>query len=217
MGFNQKNVDAINAGFEYKCIFVLIECYRLVKDKKEYNLSWEEEQFSAILINSVEYSDFARKWNIDVVPEHRLYTDDILKGKKLAKSASRIDMRFAGWVNQKKQIYFIEAKNLCEHNWIKNDGVRVDASKLHYRYIDTGIFNFLNEYYPRNGCLAGYILEGNPDNVVEKINAIIRSMGQYKEILVTAKSINNHSDICNSFHILSDGKELILKHIFLKF
>ena len=217
MGFNKKNVDAIYAGFECKCIFVLIECYRLVKDKKEYNLSWEEEQFSAILINSVENSDFAKKWNIDVVPEHRLYTDKILKGKKLPKSASRIDMRFAGWINQKKLIYFIEAKNLCAHNWIKDNGVKVNALKLHNRYFETGIIYFLNEYYPRNGCLVGYILEGKTENIVEKINNLIRDIRQHEEILIITKPINDHSDIYNSIHILDDGNELILKLIFFKF
>jgi len=216
MGFNKKNIDALSSGFEYKCIFVLIEGYRIMKVQKEYQLSWEEEQLSAKLISCIETCESAKKWNIDIVPEYRLYSESIIKGKKSPKSAARIDMRFGRWINQKKMIYFSEAKNLCENNWEKTTGTKVNASNLQHRYVRTGINHFINEYYPGNGCLAGYVLEGKPSYIIEKINLIIQKTEQRREILVNTDSINNHTEIYKSNHFIDSGNELNLKHIFLK-
>lgn len=214
---NRKTIDSIRATFKSRCIFIFIESYHIVKAQNEYDLSWEEEQFSAILIKGIEDCPLAQKWKIDVVPEYRLYAEEIIKGEKLPKSAAKIDMRFSGWTSRKKMLFFIEAKNLCENDWNKKNNIKVNASQQQHRYINTGIDHFLNQHYPDNGCLAGYVLEGIPDNIIKKINVILIKQGRDREFLRLTGPINHHTEIYNSIHVLPHENELILTHIFLKF
>ncbi len=204
MNFNSKNVKIAKAGFEYKCLFILIDGYLLMKAAKKYSLDWEEEQITAQLIDFIQLSPSRNKWKIHVKPEIRIYTNQIITGEKLPKEASKIDMQMLSWQTENEVIYHIEAKNLCENNWTKSIDSKVSSSYQLNRYVNSGILHFISGYYPSNGCICGYILQGNIEMIINKLNDILenKSLNQ----LQISKTINAHSMI---YKIIYDDNELI--------
>lgn len=204
MNFNSKNVKIAKAGFEYKCLFIIIDGFRLMKAANKYSLDWEEEQITAQLINFIELCPSRKKWKIHIKPEIRIYTDQIINGEKLPKEASKIDMQMLSWQTEDEDIYHIEAKNLCENNWTKSIGAKVSSSYQLNRYINKGVLHFISDYYPSNGCLCGYILEGSSDKIISKLNDILenKSLNQ----LQISKIINGHSMI---YKIRYENNELL--------
>ena len=69
MSLSSKNVKIAKKGFEFKCLFVLIDGYRLMKAANKYSLDWEEEQITAQLIHYIELSPSRKKWKIHYFPE----------------------------------------------------------------------------------------------------------------------------------------------------
>lgn len=211
MSLNSKNIKIAKAGFEYKCLFILIDGYRLMKAANKYSIDWEEEQITAQLINFIELSPSRKKWKIHVKPEIRIYTDQIISGEKLPKEASKIDMQMLSWqTKDDEDIYHIEAKNLCENNWTKSSGANVSSSYQLNRYVNKGILHFISGYYPSNGCMCGYILEGSSNKIIGKLNGVLRkkSLNQLQISIM----INKHSII---YIIRYNGNELI--NVFLNY
>jgi hypothetical protein len=170
----------------------------------------EEEYISAIIFDYIDKCSQSIEWQIDIVPEYRLYKDEILKREKSAKTAPRIDLRFCGWVKSNKLIYFVEAKNLIETGHYKT----VTAGYLHKRYIETGIDNYLSGKYPANGCLIGYILQGNTTNIVGFLNKLLEESGRNSEIL-RSQSFDLYD--FNSDYLSKHGNTLSLKHLMFEF
>ncbi|MCX6582525.1 MAG: hypothetical protein NT166_20325 [Candidatus Aminicenantes bacterium] len=208
----------IKKGFEKQCITTLIDGYKLMKEAGEFSLSWEEETLTANLIKYMKRSSFSSKWKLDITPECPIYTQQIYDGIRKPKEAPVIDVRIMNWSRSDKLEYFIEAKNLAENDWIKADGSKVNASHLRARYIDTGIDNFINERYPY-GCLAGYVLEGCVDSIVNAISKLLTGKGRNRpqEVLTRNTPVNNHPDCYRSEHQTGNGKGIFLNHIFFKF
>jgi hypothetical protein len=206
MSLNSKNVRIAKEGFEYKCLFILIEGFQLMKAAKRYSIDWEEEQITAQLIHHIKHSPSRNKWRIHVEPEIRIYTEQIINGEKLPKEAAKIDLKMLSWQtkSEKEDLYHIEAKNLCENDWTKSSGAVVSSSYQLNRYINTGISNFFSGYYPSNGCVCGYIFNGNNDNIINKLNIILQNKGLNR--LQLSKSINRHSLI---YKIVYNNYELI--------
>jgi hypothetical protein len=215
---NERYAKEIRKGFEYRCIFTLIEGYKLMKEAGEYDCSWEEERLTAHLIKYMKHSLCSRTWKLDIIPEYPVYTGEIYNGIRKPKEAPRIDVRMMNWSNPQKWEYFIEAKNLAENDWRKPDGSKVNASHLRARYIDTGIDNFVAGRYPY-GCLSGYILEGSVGGVIEGINGLLKSRRRNRshEILNRNEPINSHSECYRSEHQSKSGVSMTLNHIFLSF
>ncbi len=212
MSLSSKNVKLAKIGFEYKCLFILIDGYHLMKAANKYSIDWEEEQITAQLIHYIKHSPSRNKWKIHVEPEVRIYTNKIIDGKKLPKEAAKIDLKMLSWQtkSENEDLYHIEAKNICEKDWIKNSGATVSSSYQLNRYIDTGISNFFSGYYPSNGCVCGYILNGNNDSIINKLNINLQKKGLNQ--LQISKTINRHTLI---YKIISNQSELI--NIFFDF
>lgn len=208
MTFNTKNTKIAKAGFEYKCLFVFIDAHRKMKSENNYNISWKENKITKVLIKYVKESELAKKWSMDIVREY--YLDNYQEENTDPDKTPRIDIRFSQWNSKTLFEYFIEAKNLCENDWIKEDGKKVSSSYLLNRYINKGVKHFLVDYYPTNGCLCGYILEGNNDTIINKLNDILNKKSFDR--LHFAKVINKHSLI---YKIRCDNNELI--NIFLDY
>lgn len=208
MRLNPKHIHIARQGFQNKCLFVLVEGYNLMKVNGNYQSDWEEEDLTEQLIYYMEESPYSSKWELDIIPEFRLYSKKSSFKNKTAKKTPRIDIRFSKWQNQKKFEYFIESKNLCETDWKKETGTKVSAKKLQNRYVDTGISHFISGYYPSNGCLCGYILQGNTKNIIQKINEILdkKSLNSLK----LDNSINNHSLI----YSYKTGTEILINLFF---
>lgn len=203
--------------FEYNCLVLFGEAYKYIKDNKKITVDWDEENISANIFDFIYKSGNAIAWNIDISDEQRLYYEDVLIGVKPAKTASRIDFRLTtNWTEQKKRYaFFVEAKNLIEIN-CKKTGVKtkIDANKLHKRYIKTGINNFVSGKYPQPGCLVGYILQGEPIKIVENINNILQTQNRTTEYL---KQIISTIPFLDLDYKSTHNNGLLLKHFFLDF
>ncbi len=211
-------VRDIEKGFEIRCITVLIDGYRSMKDAGEYELHWEEESLTANLIKYMKLSPRSNEWKLDIIPEYPVYSQEIYNGLAKPKKAPLIDVRIMNWSNPEKLEYFIEAKNLAENDWTKPNGAKVNASHLRARYIDTGIDNFIKKRYPW-GCLAGYVLEGCIDHIIEGIDLLLKSKNRNRsqEVLTRNIPINKHPGCYLSKHNTGEGLPMVLNHIFLSF
>ena len=207
-------VNSFKQGFEWKCINLLIDAYTYVNSGNNINIDCEEEYISAVLFDFIDNCQQAINWKIDITPEYRLYKDDVLKKIKSAKTAPRIDFRLCGWNNNSKLTYFVEAKNLIEVDSFKsNRKSKIQANKLHIRYIETGVDSYLSGQYPSNGCLIGYILQGKTENIVSMLNTCLCNMNREPEILqlqsleqINFKSyyISSHNNVSSIKHLMFD-------------
>lgn len=182
----------------------------------------EEEELSAELIKHLENHPFSKDHSISVIPEARYYDRDIYNHIKKPKEAVKPDIILIIWSQSwhgNKQIkYCIEAKNLSESNWNKSKSkTLVNAKKQKERYIETGIDNFVLERYP-NGCLAGYIVQGNPDKIVNDINNILSNSNPSRksEILKAKFEVKDYPHCYLSYHNTKSKSELCLCHFFLQ-
>ncbi|WP_250720673.1 hypothetical protein [Bacteroides fragilis] len=207
-------VNSFKQGFEWKCINLLIDAYTYVNSSDSINIDCEEEYISAVLFDYIDNCQQAINWKIDITPEYRLYKNDVLKKMKSAKTAPRIDFRLCGWSNNSKLTYFVEAKNLIEIDSYKsNRKSKIPANKLHIRYIETGIDNYLSGQYPSNGCLVGYILQGKTENIVSMLNTCLCNLSRKPEILqlqsleqINFKPyyISSHNNVSSIKHLMFD-------------
>lgn len=207
-------VNSFKQGFEWKCINLLIDAYTYVNSSDSINIDCEEEYISAVLFDYIDNCQQAINWKIDITPEYHLYKNDVLKKMKSAKTAPRIDFRLCGWSNNSKLTYFVEAKNLIEIDSYKsNRKSKIPANKLHIRYIETGIDNYLSGQYPSNGCLVGYILQGKTENIVSMLNTCLCNLSRKPEILqlqsleqINFKPyyISSHNNVSSIKHLMFD-------------
>ena len=173
-----------------------------MKLENNYNSSWKENMITKTLANYVKKNNFAIKWNLDIIREH--YLDDYQEENSDPDKAPRIDIRLSQWNNKILFEYFIEAKNLCENDWFKENGSKVSASVQLNRYINKGVKHFLSNYYPSNGCMCGYILNGNTKKTIAKLNNILKKKSTNQ--LKVYKPINNYDLI---YTIKHNKEELI--------
>lgn len=208
-------VNSFKQGFELKCINLLIDAYIYVNSNNNININCEEEYISAVLFDYIDNCQQAISWKIDITPEYRLYKGDVLKKVKSAKTAPRIDFRLCGWSNKSKLTYFVEAKNLIEIDSYKsNRKSKISATKLHIRYIETGIDNYLSGQYPSNGCLIGYVLQGKTENIVSMLNTCLCNLNRKPEILQlqSLEQIN-----FKPYYISSHNNASSIKHLMFDF
>lgn len=215
---NNRYINDIKKGYEYRCLFTAIEGYKSMRDAGEYSHTWEEERLTAVMVKYMTHSPYCQTWKLDITTEFPVHTHEIYKGKKKPKQAPRIDIRIMNWSSPRKFEFFLEAKNLAEHNWQKPGGSTVNAPYLRARYIDTGIDNFVTGRYPHGGLL-GYILEGNPKNIIETVNNLLKSKRRNRpnEIISPANPINGHRECYQSKHVKKNKDQLVLNHVFLNF
>jgi hypothetical protein len=200
---------------------LLVESYFYVKSNYSIDIDCEEEYISAILFDYIDKCPQSSEWGIDITPEYRLYKDAVLKKKKSAKTAPKIDLRFCSFEKNVKLTYFVEAKNLIETDTTKRakkgrkgNTITVSAHNWYNRYIDTGIDNYLSGRYPSNGCLVGYILQGKMENIIACINQYLQNRNRASEIL-TQQPFNLRN--LDSFYLSKHNNDIIIKHLMLNF
>jgi len=209
-----KNITT-EISLEIVAIKVLIEAYKIIILKSKYDLDWEEEQFSAYIFPFMQATGLAKKHNLVIGIEEKLLQKNKLPiGNNNPKKAPRIDIYIASWLFKKDDIskYYFEAKNLSQNPRSKSTGTKVDANALQRRYIKTGIENFRKDRY-YDGSLVGYVLEGEIDAIVDKLNErLLKDSNTIDKITKTKKDYSYESK-----HLTKLKEEMIIKHIFLKF
>ncbi|WP_152560107.1 hypothetical protein [Hymenobacter sp. IS2118] len=139
---------------------------------KRYLLYWKEDNLTSCLIDSIELTRVLHNSQISVNPQALIISEEITYQGADFLSAPKVDFKFSSWHGTRETHYYAEAKNLSEFDWQKPDGALVRASEQRGRYIDTGIENFLTERYPQ-GCLVGYIVNGQVASIVSGINRLL--------------------------------------------
>lgn len=199
--------------FEQNCISLLLNSYESIANKNSFK-ELTENNITAQLIGLMKLNPLRTQLNISINREAYLDSDATYAGTEEADESSRIDMKYTVWNSNIEYDYFIEAKNLCENDWKKNGvATPVNAKKLQQRYISTGMQHFISGKYP-NGCLVGYVTEGNCDNIANCINTLLTADGRNKEHLIKTGtgSLTTHY---NSTH--TGTKIDFLNHYLLNF
>ncbi|MCS3801166.1 hypothetical protein [Niastella sp. OAS944] len=200
-GFLNKNIiHSFRMQFEDNCVQLLLDSHKeLLKTGKSFKES-DENAITVQLIGCMKKNPISDDYKIDITREQYFDSDEVYSGLKDPDKSPRIDIRLMNWSSAEKVEYFFESKNLYENNFTKvGHKSSVDAKYYQKRYINTGIQNFIKGIYPR-GCLVGYILEGNPEAVVEKINNLLKAEMRNGECL-SKKFVNEKSQYCFvSFH-----------------
>ncbi len=141
-----------------------------------------------------------------IVPELHQYTTPIKKGKLNPNKAKRFDLLFTHLQYKPRLKFGVEAKLLAETNTATKK-----ATTLIKEYVENaGMGKFINKIYEEDGFMLGYILNGETDKIVPKINLKITDTYTVKEHLTKHK---NH--YLSTYNL--DGKQKELNHIFLVF
>jgi len=205
--------------FERICLRVLIGAYYQIYNKKEYDIDWEEDQFSDWLINRMNKHKLTLKYRLFIYPQSLIRKDAPPVDDNHPKKSPKIDIGFWSWsfINAPAQ-YFFEAKNLCAKDWFKRTGTKVSSSYYYNRYIETGIENFRTERYP-NGSLLGYVLNGDIETIVQGINERLKFTQVLIQELIRDNDyeIENYSFFFCSKHVDKRSNPVKIKHIFLSF
>ena len=192
--------------FNKTCHLLIIDAYRTLKSTG-YNVDWDEETFSANLRNEMEKACSKKQLPYHITREHVLDTQQILKGEAKAKTARKIDVVLSSFLVAKKLVYGIEAKILVENNFKSKK-----YSHLNSEYIHEGMDRYINQIYRIDGCIVGYIIEGDPDNIISKINNLFHKYNRNQEIIGNKFSLNSF-DYC----YISKHSNIYLTHFLLPF
>ena len=203
-------ISEISEDFENMIVFILIGAYQLMKLEKRFDRRWHETRFSAVLIGYMRIISDREKLRLLIYPEQYLYNEEILNGNEDPDTAPRIDIcTKSPWM--KENVYYgVEGKILVENNW----GTR-RASDLRRRYVDTGIKNFISERYG-NGLIAGYVVEGNPINIIYQINRLLKHRKFSDDQMIKKHtSVDSFSDHYISLH--PNSRTIRIRHLLLNF
>lgn len=200
MGLNKVIVASFKRGFEDKCSQLITESYVTALETKVIQLNWDENDITSELHTHINQNPLRLKWSIVTNVEQHLSKNDAIKEKGFAAKLPRIDLRLVTINSDLEYEYHMEAKNLKETD-----------SGLKRRYVDTGINNFISHKY-ENGCLLGYVIEGDLGKTVEGVNKLLKKDERDSECL-KAKPHNLHKFYYESEH----SNSFILKHFMFDF
>lgn len=215
LGRASQALPNIDADFEMACLWLFIEAYKLMKHEAVYELNWKETRFSAHLVGHMRKLRDQKDINLRIDPESYLYRKEILEGFEDPDTAARIDIKISGGWVQEDIYYGIEGKILVEIDWLTRK--EYDLRDYYIKGLDRFVSG---RYAPRTsrGCMAGYIVNGQPAKISEKINQLLKFRGRNDECLVGQHDINGCPDCYHSEHIRrTDGHKLELYHIYLAF
>ncbi|GFD72657.1 hypothetical protein KUL113_20770 [Tenacibaculum sp. KUL113] len=200
MGLNKVIVANFKRGFEEKCFQLITESYVSAMETKFIKLNWDENDITSELHEHIKENPLRLKWSIVTNVEQHLPKVDIDKEKGFAAKLPRIDLRLVTINSSLEYEYYMEAKNLKEKD-----------SGLKRRYIDTGINSFVSKKY-ENGCLLGYVLEGDLNNTVDGVNTLLKKDSRQSEFL-KPKTNYLHDKYYESEHV----DDLVIRHFMFDF
>lgn len=200
MGLNKVIVASFKRSFEEKCFQLITESYATALETEIIQLNWYENDITAELHTYINKNPLRLKWGIITNVEQHLSNEEIKKEKGFAAKLPRIDLRLVTINSSLEYTYHMESKNLKETD-----------SGLKRRYIDTGINNFVAHKY-ENGCLLGFVLEGDLGKTVDGVNKLLKKDKRGSECL-KVKRHNLHDSYYESEH----PDDLLIKHFILDF
>lgn len=220
MGTVSGNIkQAFVCSFRYQCIILVCQAHDALYNNHIVNQDMDEETISTCIYDCVRSNSNTINWGVHVNLEHRLPQVGYAYTPTPSKELSRIDFHFEAdcWECNPVQRfeYYMEAKNLYEHNFKKSSNNGSTSAKYYLkRYVETGVDHVVRSDYPANTLLLGYVLEGEILPVVNSINSQLDSEGRNSEHLVHIETCyeSNIRQTYNSMH-----KGLPIMHLMLKF
>lgn len=210
--FSKSIIDSFQKGFVYECYEILVAGHLKLLELPNFSVDWQETDITSQFVICMRNLRITNRYRIDLVTEFQLNTEINHSGD--AKKNSRIDIRMMNWSEKEKKAFYIEAKNLCDINWKKSSGTRVNCEKLAEEYINEGVKRFVSEKYPY-GCMVGYILKGDPDSTVKKINQYVEA-DSFVGKLTSKHTLFDHPYFYDSENI-AEQKSMVIKHLFFPF
>jgi hypothetical protein len=205
--------------FEGICHQLLVQGYQLIRTNGSCDKNWDEENISAHFINNIENLPLAIKHKVEIEPEIRNYTNAHINQGKKAKTASRIDLYFfqTTWTTPKQvKRYSVEAKNISQNSWTKNTGKKVPTSNQKTEYITKGIDEFVQGNYLQ-GCMVGYVVQGNIPNIIGDVNSRIQKQANYPstiDVISKVSPILGFTEVYESKCVTPSVPNGMLKHFF---
>lgn len=201
--------------FEGNCVQLLLESHKeLIGNGANFKES-DENAITVQLIGYMNKNPISTDYKIDITREQYIDSSAVYAGMEDPDTSPRIDIRFMTWTSPEKFEYFFEAKNLYETDFTKSGNkTAVNSKSYQQRYINTGIQNFINGRYPQ-GCLVGYVLEGNSENIADRINHLLKLAGRSSECLKNKIAYGKIQFRYESTHTSIHKTNLI--HYFLNF
>lgn len=176
-------ITDVKIDFEKNCIILLAWACKTLKSKKHVDTEWGEENITANIFTYIHESQLSIDFDIFIECEHPFFSQAVLDNKKKAKGSPRIDLVFQNNWNGQRKSFYVETKNLVEHDFTKKRNKNATkAIRVQDRYIKTGIDHYLKSHYPK-GCLLGYVLNGSVANVVVGINNRLKKKKRDDEVL----------------------------------
>lgn len=206
---NIKNVAIKVApnSFASTCCKILIQAYNKMLQDNNYNLSWEEDTFSANLKKEMDQICNNLEIPYSIYFQDPQLTDNILMGKTRAQTAKKIDIVFGTFYKPKPIRFGMEAKIMAQNNTATRN-----ANVLCKEYIVSGIDRYISGDYAIQGCMVGYIINGNADRIVQKVNDVFTSSERHAELIKDKHILHNYPFCYKSSH-----GEITLQHFLFHF
>lgn len=199
-------VHLLYQNVKHDCIELIENGYKNYLTDTEKVFSEDETIITAGICDHIDKIIYEVDLPFTIVPESHQHTTAIRKGKVNPNKARRFDLLFTHFQYKPRLKFGVEAKLLAETNTPSKN-----ATTLIKEYVeDAGMGKFINKIYEEDGFMLGYILNGEADKIVNRINLKI----------TTTYSANEHLSK-HKGHYLStytlEGKQKELHHIFLNF
>jgi hypothetical protein len=169
--------------------------------------SSDEETITACIYSKLKaLVDLEQYCTIEVVAEPRQYTQIHTTGIRNPKTAKRFDLYFIHFHSEQKRKFrfIVEAKMLC----LFDIGTRY-AIDLQNKYVtQNGMGRFINGDFIHEGFMLGYLINGNENEIIKKLNLIIAKAYSSTHTISTSKR-GNYS----KYKLQNTSKEL--GHIFV--
>jgi len=200
---------------------ITVAGYHSMRSKARPQREWEEDTFTINLKDHIRPLVRHHPLAIQVQTQVHVYTEKMKSGEESPKKAVKIDLHLSDLDADYERIYFAwEAKRVTDR--------RLDKEQEHLisKYISEGIFRFIDEEYARdvsNAGMLGYILTGEPSDIVAAINASMQQSQRCRPLqsadhLLPAAPIATFTDVYQSQHTREPSKTPIhLTHLFLTF
>lgn len=191
---NKGYIESADSSFKMICLHLLEIAYCQMLDAHIVTCEWGENAITEMLGNCINGNPEAIQQCITVNVEKRLLNEDWSVTPSFVDDAPRIDIMIGGFsfgpVTSRVHCY-MEAKNLYCLDFIKT-GNSSKTSSTYYanRYITTGIDNLLQGHYPSDTLLLGYVLNGNVQEAIDKINLDLTNVARMNEAISMIDSSN---------------------------
>lgn len=211
---NNLIISKVQGAFVINCIVLIGRAYDNLRVSSFVNHDMDENTVSENLRILMRKDPLANR--IVIAREQPIGDGNLLSSNQSANALPRIDFQFEqSWSKMLPTfVFYMEAKNLYANDFKKTGNSSITSARAyHKRYVETGLKNLLDGYYPSNTCLLGYVLEGSVSDVVVGVNIQMASIFSQADILNPVQPLYPSLSTYISNHSLK--REIV--HLMLQF